>query len=203
MLRALFVGTRSIVLVLADGDEDLKYRIKLGTELQPDIRKGQKVTFQNLAPATSYDVSVAVAAQACKFIRIVNNDQGDPLSLAEVRALNVSGKNAANPKNGGTAKQTSTLYGGQASRAIDGRTSGDWGGNSVTHTDAGKGQFWQVDIKPQVIKSVAIFNRTDCCSDRLKGALLAMYGTDNEVFFTQRLTGDVTQQIFIPPEGMK
>lgn len=202
MLRALFVGTRSMVIVLAEGDTDLKYRIKLGTELKSDIRIGQKITFKNLSPATSYDISVSVAAQACKFIRIVSNQQGDPLNIAEVRAWNVSGKNAANPKNGGVAKQTSTLHGGQASRAIDGRTSGDWGANSVTHTASGKGQYWQVDIKPQVIKSVAIFNRTDCCSDRLNGALLAMYGTDNEVFFTQRLTGDVTQQIFIPPEGL-
>ena len=143
--------------------------------------------------------------RACKIIRIYSNAKGDAVSLAEVRAWNVDGKNAANPKNGGVATQSSTATGGAAggvaSRAIDGNTSGNWLNNSVTHTASRAGEHWQVSIVPQVIKSVVVFNRTDCCLERLAGAKLAMYNTNGDVFFEHILTGAASQQIFIPPDA--
>jgi alpha-L-fucosidase 2 len=66
--------------------------------------------------------------------------------------------------------QSTTGYDGDASRAVDGNTSGAWGNNSVTHTEEGLNTqaWWQVDIgSVNNIYQVDIYNRTDCCGDRL------------------------------------
>lgn len=68
-------------------------------------------------------------------------------------------------------------YGAVAARANDGNTSGNFWDSSVTHTDWGfvpwggagwPGQHWYVDLgSERVVTSVKIFNRTDCCTERL------------------------------------
>jgi hypothetical protein len=68
-------------------------------------------------------------------------------------------------------------YGAVAGRANDGNTDGNFWNGSVTHSDYGfngygyagwPGQFWYVDLgSERTVKSVKIFNRTDCCSERL------------------------------------
>jgi hypothetical protein len=74
--------------------------------------------------------------------------------------------------------QSSTVPGYDAgpSRANDGNRSGNFWDNSVSHTDAGftwgvseaPGQWWYVDLGAErVVNSVRIWNRTDCCWDRL------------------------------------
>lgn len=63
-----------------------------------------------------------------------------------------------------------------ASLANDGNTDGNFWDGSVSHTDSGyvtysegwPGQYWYVDLgSERVVNSVRIFNRTDCCSERL------------------------------------
>ncbi|MFC0624375.1 glycosyl hydrolase family 95 catalytic domain-containing protein [Kribbella deserti] len=70
---------------------------------------------------------------------------------------------------GKTATQSTTAHNAPASRAVDGNTSGSWGDNSVTHTAEPSNQaWWQVDLgKPEGLSQIAVWNRTDCCSDRL------------------------------------
>ncbi|WP_240359634.1 Vps62-related protein [Pyxidicoccus trucidator] len=59
--------------------------------------------------------------------------------------------------------------GGEAMRAVDGNTSGNWGHNSVTHTDNQLQPWWQVDLQGiQPLSNVVLYNRTDCCSERLQ-----------------------------------
>lgn len=66
------------------------------------------------------------------------------------------------------ATQSSTAFGGTPNRATDDSTNGAWSANSVTHTNSEAGAWWQVDLgKEYRIGRVDIFNRTDCCSDRL------------------------------------
>ncbi len=71
------------------------------------------------------------------------------------------------------ASQSSTGFGGEASRAIDGAQTADWSGDSCTHTAGGPGaeNWWQVDLG-QVgdVGSVLLTNRADCCADRINGA---------------------------------
>src|ERR1700736_1381848 len=55
-----------------------------------------------------------------------------------------------------------------ASSAVDGNTDGNFGNGSVTHTNADANAWWQVDLGTSAtITSITIWNRTDCCSDRL------------------------------------
>jgi len=67
-----------------------------------------------------------------------------------------------------TATQSSTYEGTAAKRAIDGDTNGNNSAGSVSHTNPVQGAWWQVDLgSEQLIQKINIFNRTDCCKDRL------------------------------------
>ena len=74
----------------------------------------------------------------------------------------------------GTASQSSTGFGGIASRANDGNTSGVYGDRSVSHTRNTFQPWWQVDLGAvESISTINLFNRTDCCIAR---------GSDSHVF---------------------
>ncbi len=64
--------------------------------------------------------------------------------------------------------QSSTLAGADARRAVDTKSDGNWYNNSVTHTDFQAKPWWQVDLgEVTSIGQVVLYNRTDCCNDRL------------------------------------
>ena len=110
-------------------------------------------------PASVYDgyVSVATAAGTAAI--------GDT-SYTYDPTLNIS--------QGKPATQSSTLYGSDASRAVDGDTNGSWGSGSVSHTDDNQYAWWQVDLgSAQSLSGINLWNRSDCCSER---------GTDYWVF---------------------
>jgi hypothetical protein len=78
---------------------------------------------------------------------------------------------ASNLAQGKTASQSSTLSSyattGPAG-AIDGNTDGNFFDGSVTHTNFETNPWWQVDLgTAATVNSIVIWNRTDCCSDRL------------------------------------
>ncbi|MEZ4885758.1 MAG: discoidin domain-containing protein [Chitinophagales bacterium] len=77
---------------------------------------------------------------------------------------------AQNLAKGKTVRQSTTGYGGLASRAVDGNTNGNYNAGSVTHTERNdRNQWWEVDLgQVYDIGTIKIFNRTDCCMDRLK-----------------------------------
>lgn len=57
---------------------------------------------------------------------------------------------------------------GLAGNAVDGNTDGNWSDNSVTHTWNVPNAWWQVDLGAGfTISTITIWNRTDCCGDRL------------------------------------
>jgi hypothetical protein len=69
---------------------------------------------------------------------------------------------------GRPATQSSTCCGGEAARAVDGNTDGNYGNGSVTHTGGDLQEWWQVDLGAVTdIGKVVLYNRTDCCNDRL------------------------------------
>jgi hypothetical protein len=67
------------------------------------------------------------------------------------------------------ATQSSSLDSASgADAAVDGNTDGNFLHGSVTSTDREPGAWWQVDLgSSKTIGSIAIWNRTDCCSSRL------------------------------------
>ena len=72
-----------------------------------------------------------------------------------------------------SASQSSVYGGGVASISVDGNIDGSgspWGANpSLTHTQTESQPWWQVDLGQEAdISQVNIYNRTSCCSERLK-----------------------------------
>jgi len=71
---------------------------------------------------------------------------------------------------------------GEPSKAVDGNTSQVFSQNSMALTNVGPNQFWQVDLAGNFkISNIRIFNRTDCCSERIVGATLQILGQDGKV----------------------
>jgi len=68
------------------------------------------------------------------------------------------------------ASSSTTDIGGDANRAVDGNTNGDWEGESCIHTAFENNPWWRVDLgTSRLISSVRVHNRNDCCSERLDG----------------------------------
>ncbi|MEZ6015181.1 MAG: discoidin domain-containing protein [Planctomycetota bacterium] len=120
-----------------------------------------------LAPAMPGQRSGAPA----RFVRVELAGPARILQLAEVWVV-VGGQNVA-PE--GKATQSSTMGESEAARAIDGGTNGDHGAGSVSHTNEGPDPWWEVDLGRSVtVDQVTLFNRTDCCGERLEGFRLVL-----------------------------
>lgn len=97
-------------------------------------------------------------AATARYVRIQLPHQGT-LTLAEVEVVS-GGVNIAGR---GKARQSSTAYGGEAQRAIDGKTDGAFGAGTSTHTNENEDKpWWEVDLgAAHAIESVKLWNRTD------------------------------------------
>ncbi len=113
-------------------------------------------------PGTAGDRTALPIYLPARFVRVQLRGT-DYLSLTEVQVFP-----PANLAAGKTAIQSSTLNGGDASRAVDGNLDGNWLDGSVSHTDLNAQAGWQVDLGAvSNIGRVVLYNRTDCCSERL------------------------------------
>ena len=85
--------------------------------------------------------------------------QTNVVKATEPSVAAVAGENIAAHK---PASQSSTAYGGDASRAVDGNRDNDYGHRSVTHTDFQDHSWWKVDLeKENSVGTVRIYNRGD------------------------------------------
>lgn len=115
-------------------------------------------------------------------VQIVKNEYGY-LSFCEVLALGTFEKAVVKEVNllsDGNVRvsQRTTGWGGVAQRAVDGRTDGNYEHGSCTHTDRDSRwndsryrQWWKAVLpRTATVNRVVVYNRTDCCGDRIKGA---------------------------------
>jgi hypothetical protein len=99
---------------------------------------------------------------------------------------------------GKSATQSTTNFNGAATRAVDGKTDGVYNNGSVTHTDAQVQPWWQVDLgSSATVDTVRLWNRTDCCSDRLWGATVFVSPTDPTGRSLAQLQADTTVKAFL------
>jgi len=83
----------------------------------------------------------------------------------------------------GVATQSSEGWGGAPGRAIDGNTDGQWGAGTTTHTN-GDNSWWEVDLQDSYyIESIRLWNRMDCCSERLTDFTVQVLDIDRNVVF--------------------
>jgi RHS repeat-associated protein len=104
--------------------------------------------------------------------------QGDAEEdIADTEEAVAAGTNLALGK---TATQSSIGWGGDPSRAVDGNTDGNFGDGSVTHTYLELSPWWRVDLGSiRGIGTIELYNRTDCCSDRLSNFQLLLSDDGN------------------------
>ena len=102
---------------------------------------------------------------------------------------------AANIATLGTASQSSTFT-WQAFRAIDGNRNGNLPTfQSVTHTQFEANAWWQVALPAlSPVDQILIFNRTDCCAERLSPFNLYILNgaTITQSFLSQNFSADIT-----------
>eukprot|EP00980_Cylindrotheca_fusiformis_P028079 scaffold22578_cov164-Cylindrotheca_fusiformis.AAC.5 len=85
-----------------------------------------------------------------------------------------------------------------AEKGIDGNKDGNFASKSCFHTDpSDTNPWWQVELddsspngwgKPVVVKSVKIWNRTDCCTTRLDGARVELINSGGVVVASEILS---------------
>ncbi|MEI9425139.1 hypothetical protein O7A70_28665 [Mesorhizobium sp. Cs1299R1N1] len=93
-----------------------------------------------------------------QYVRLYQTN-GNYLHLAEVEVF----ENGQNIAPNGTASQKTTGWGGDASRANDGNTDGNFSHGSVSHTGTPDvGEWWQVDLgRAATIDKIVVFNWPD------------------------------------------
>jgi RHS repeat-associated protein len=100
------------------------------------------------------------------------------------------------------ATQSSDLAGGVASRAVDGNTSGTWANGSVTHTNYEAGAWWQVDLGGmQAVQSVDVWNRTDCCVERLTNFNVMLLDSNQAIIASVNMSGQAGTPSTVPISG--
>ncbi|MFS4416282.1 discoidin domain-containing protein, partial [Maribacter sp. 2307ULW6-5] len=97
------------------------------------------------------------------------DDGGSPPPPSENNDVNLA-------LNQPTAQSSSSrIFIGPSSRAVDGNTDGNFNApnGSVTHTNRDFRPWWLVDLGATYnVSDINVYNRTDCCSGRLLGAIL-------------------------------
>ena len=102
-----------------------------------------------------------------------------------------------NISKGKSATQSSTCYGGIAARYVDGDNDGAWAHKSVTCTCKADMNTWSVTVGPSVITKIVIWNRTDCCAERLKGAKLEIINGGKVVVASRNIASNTRSYTFV------
>ena len=117
---------------------------------------GNEIDHKRISSLTDTFAQIAIDYKKARYVRI-ELEGNNALSLAEVQVLRA--ENIAWKKQ---ATQSSTAYGGNANRALDGNTNSSYSQNSVTHTNFEKQAWWQVDLgRSEQVGLVRLFNRGD------------------------------------------
>jgi putative heme-binding domain-containing protein len=117
-----------------------------------------------------------------RYVRVELPGRQRTLTLAEVEVYS-GGVNVARK---GKARQSSTSHDGDAARAIDGNTSGNYGDGGQSHTREGtRNPWWEVDLgREYPVEKVVVYNRTDGnLGSRLKGFTLKVLDGGEAVVF--------------------
>lgn len=138
-----------------------------------------------------------------RYVRVELPRRGT-LTLAEVEVF----AGGANVARRGKARQSSTSNGGEAGRAIDGKTDGSFGSGTQTHSEENESNpWWEVDLGEEIpVEAVTVWNRTDGdLGRRLHGfSLTVLDGGRQEVFKRTGIDApsrEVRTEVALDPAG--
>lgn len=122
-----------------------------------------------------------------RYVRIELPGRRRTLTLAEVEVIS-DGRNVARQ---GKAKQKNTSSGGEASRGIDGNTSGTYNDGGQTHSQGStRDPWWEVDLmSEQPIEAITIWNRSENNGNyvsRLEGFTLTVLDKNRKPVYSRK-----------------
>jgi len=99
----------------------------------------------------------------------------------------------SNVARGKATSQSSTYLTASASRAVDGNTNGNYSAGSVASTNSNTNAWWQVDLGASfTLDSIQLWNRTDCCANRLSNFYVFVSNTNMSGRSLSSLVGDTS-----------
>ncbi|WP_205303893.1 alpha-L-fucosidase [Nonomuraea montanisoli] len=125
----------------------------------------------DLAAGQVYDIKLEHTENGGEAaVKLMWSSPNTPLQMVPQQQLYPPG--TANVALNKPASQSSTGYGAPATRAVDGNIDGAFASGSVTHTSEtplDTDPWWQVDLGTvQHVSAIKLWNRADCCSNRLR-----------------------------------
>lgn len=132
------------------------------------------------------EASAANKTPKGRFVRVSIPGTGKLLHFAELQVFQ-GGHNLALGKQ---ATQSTTGYGGEASRGNDGNTDGNYEQNSVTHTaDGNDDPWWELDLgQSEAITQIVFWNRLGQVANRADGAIITILDEQRNPVFTHTLS---------------
>lgn len=158
---------------------------------------GNEIERKRISSLTDTFAQIAIDYKKARYVRI-ELEGNNALSLAEVQVLRA--ENIAWKKQ---ATQSSTAYGGNANRALDGNTNSSYSQNSITHTNFEKQAWWQVDLgRNEQVGLVRLFNRGDGeLAKRLSNFDVILYNENNEEVSRQYIQQLTSNQLNVQFNG--
>jgi len=167
--------------------------------LDEDGQEVAKDTITSASATTTFEYDRLIRGAAIK----IYNERNEFISLAEVEVMGKVPRTDAptvaptkssaptgdlvaesiNLARTGTATQSCTGYGGSASRGIDGNNNASWGSRTITHTCRRMNASWEVKLASaeNLIEKIVVWNRLDCCSERLSNSEVQILDKDLNV----------------------
>lgn len=133
----------------------------------------------------------------------VSYESADVSKSADLNLYGIDFANISNLAYLRETSQSSTGYGGESSRAVDGDTNGLFMENSVTHTNEQPNPWWQVKLdKTYNIGEVKVYNRTDeCCKDRLSNFSVSLITDEGVISFYRFIESFTDEFISLDLQG--
>jgi len=144
--------------------------------------------------------NVDIGSVMGRYVQVSIPKDKSALALAEVEVFS----GAVNVARNGKAKQSGIAYNGKPELAIDGNTDGVFGNGSTSHTsESGNNPWWEVDLgKAYSINKINVWNRVDCCDDRLANFTLKILDENHEVILINEKNPKPSPMLNMPVSGM-
>ncbi|XP_074539367.1 uncharacterized protein LOC141800603 [Halichoeres trimaculatus] len=148
--------------------------IRIGDRLDDNGNANPRCTVISSIPAGNSQTFQCKGMEG-RYMNIVIPNRKEYLTLCEVEVTGEPAENipaaVVNIARGRTVAQSSIGFGGDPQRAVDGNRASDWHQGSCTHTNKDRHPWWRLDLEKRYkINTITIYNRRDCCSNRLNGA---------------------------------